>query len=222
MVGLPRTWVYVDGFNLYYGALKGTGHRWLDIAAFCRLLLPRNDVRRIKYFTARVTSRPGSPGGAQRQQTYLRAVATSADVELHFGHYLSHPRRLPLADPGGGVLTVGGRTQFATVLRDEEKGSDVNLAAHLVHDAHRGEFDVAVVVSNDSDLETPITLVRRDLGLVVGVANPHAERRGSRQSVQLARAASFLKPVRAGALARCQFPPTLSDADGVFHRPAEW
>jgi hypothetical protein len=50
----PVTYVYVDGFNLYYGALRGTPHRWLDIGAFCDLLLPKNDVRKVRYFTARV------------------------------------------------------------------------------------------------------------------------------------------------------------------------
>jgi hypothetical protein len=218
----PRTWVYVDGFNLYYGALKRTAYRWLDLAAFCGVLLPKNDVLRIKYFTARVAPRPNKPDTAVRQQTYLRALATLPDVEIYYGHYLSHTCRLPRAAPGGGVLTAGGRTQFAEVIREEEKGSDVNLAAHLIHDAHRGMFDVAVVISNDSDLVTPITLVTRDLGLPVGVANPHAENPRSRQSVQLKLAASFLKPVRASALRKCQFAPTLTDATGSFHRPAGW
>jgi len=212
----------VDGFNLYYGALKGTSHRWLDLVSFCRLLLPRNDVQRIKYFTARVVPRPTKPGTAVRQQTYLRAIATLTEVEIYFGHYLAHAKRLPLAAPGGGVVTLRGRTQFAEVLREEEKGSDVNLASHLIHDAHLGMFDVAVVISNDSDLETPIALVTRELGLSVGVANPHAENRDSRQSVQLRKAASFLKPVRGAALKKCQFPASLTDSAGTFHRPAGW
>lgn len=221
--GRPRTCVYIDGFNLYYGALRGTSFRWLDLDAFCRLLLPKNDVRRIKYFTARVVPRPGKPDTAVRQQTYLRALATLPGVQVYLGHYLSHARRMPLAAPGGGVLRdANGRVLFANVLREEEKGSDVNLAAHLMHDAHRGEFDVAVVITNDSDLATPIELVRRDLGLPVGVVNPHAMSPGSRQSKQLARAASFLKEVRQGGLRKCQFPPVLTDQAGTFIRPASW
>jgi len=49
-----RANVYVDGFNLYYGALKGTPLKWLDIAALCRLLLPGDTINRIRYFTARI------------------------------------------------------------------------------------------------------------------------------------------------------------------------
>lgn len=47
-----KTIVYVDGFNLYYGCLKGTAHKWLDLAQLCRHVLPRNEVTRIKYFRA--------------------------------------------------------------------------------------------------------------------------------------------------------------------------
>ncbi|HEU0014147.1 MAG TPA: NYN domain-containing protein [Longimicrobium sp.] len=212
----------MDGFNFYYGALKGTAHRWLNLGAYCRLLLPRNDVQRIKYFTARVSARVNKPDAPLRQQAYLRALATLPEVELHFGHYLAHVRRLPLVGPGGGPLIHGGRVQFAAVLQEEEKGSDVNLASHLVHDAHHHRFDVAVVVSNDSDLETPIRIVTRELGLPVGVVNPYAEKIPARQSVQLRRVASFLKPVRAGALRKCQFPPVLTDADGTIQKPSAW
>jgi hypothetical protein len=54
--------VYVDGFNLFYGALRGSPHRWLDLGALCSALLPNDEIHRIRYFTARVTSRPGDPG----------------------------------------------------------------------------------------------------------------------------------------------------------------
>jgi hypothetical protein len=219
----PRTSVYIDGFNLYFGALKGTSSRWLDLDAFCRLLLPRNNVRKIKYFTAHVHARPTKPTAAAHQDVYLRALRTLPSVEIYFGHYLSHSRWMPLAAPGGGVMTnAAGKVQFVEVLREEEKGSDVNLASHLIHDAHRGEFEVAVVITNDSDLATPVELVTRDLQLPVGVVNPHAENPRSRQSAQLRQVASFLKPVRAGALRKCQFPNHLQDRDGIIIKPQGW
>jgi hypothetical protein len=91
---------------------------------------------------------------------------------------------------------------------------DVNLAAHLIHDAHRGAFEAAVVISNDSDLTTPIELVTRDLGLPVGVVNPHAMNPDSRQSRQLRRVASFLKEVRPGGFESASFHPCLSMRTG--------
>ena len=56
-----KTSVYVDGFNLYYGAVKDTSYKWLDISRMCQLLLPKHQITRIKYFTARVSARSGDP-----------------------------------------------------------------------------------------------------------------------------------------------------------------
>ena len=116
-----KTIVYVDGFNLYYGALRGTPYKWLDLAMLCRRLLPHNQVQRIKYFTARIQARAGDPDGPSRQDVYLRALRTVPNLEIIYGHFLSNKVRLPLADGSG----------FAEVVKTEEKGSDVNIAAHL-------------------------------------------------------------------------------------------
>ena len=70
-----NTNVYVDAFNLYYGCLRGTPYKWLDLAALCRVMLPKDNIRQIKYFAARVDSRPGDPGQRERQSFYLRALA---------------------------------------------------------------------------------------------------------------------------------------------------
>lgn len=203
--------MYVDGFNLYYGCLKGTPYKWLDLSRLCDLLLPGHDVVRIKYFTAEIHSRPDDPDGPIRQRIYLRALRTTPNLEIVLGHFRVNIVSLPLAAP------PGGKPQFARVVRYEEKGSDVNLAAHLVHDAHLGVFDTAVVVSNDSDLAEALRLVREDLGLPVGLLNPHA-----RPSSALKQHASFYKPIRKGVLQASQFPRVLTDVQGAFTRPRGW
>jgi|PersoiStandDraft_1058852.scaffolds.fasta_scaffold141252_2 uncharacterized LabA/DUF88 family protein len=71
-----------------------------------------------------------------------------------------------------GVNVRGMRPTMVRVLRSEEKGTDVNLAAHLVHDAHRNRFEAAAVISNDSDLKEAVRIVRREVGKVVGVFTP--------------------------------------------------
>lgn len=76
-----ETYVYVDGFNLYYGAVKDTPYKWLDPARLCQnLLKPRDRIRKIKYFTARVSARPSDPGQPQRQDVFLRALRTIPGV----------------------------------------------------------------------------------------------------------------------------------------------
>ena len=64
---------------------------------------------------------------------------------------------MPLANP------QPNGPKFATVVKTEEKGSDVNIATHMVHDAHLGLYDTAVVISNDSDLVEPVKIIRYKL-----------------------------------------------------------
>jgi hypothetical protein len=183
----------------------------VNLRRLSELLLPKNTVVEIKYFTALVTSRPSNPDQSLRQQLYLRALKTVPGVSIHYGHFLTHEVMMPL------VTAPGQRQQYARVVKTEEKGSDVNLATHLLHDAHMGRFDIAVVVSNDSDLLEPIKIVREQLGKKVGLLNPHKN-----PSRALLPHIDFIKAIRAGVLGASQFPPTLTDAHGTFTKPASW
>jgi hypothetical protein len=206
-----RTNVYIDGFNFYYGALRKTPYRWLDVRRLCELLLPRNTVADIKYFTALVSARPSDLDQPVRQQLFLRALRTVPGVSIHLGHFLSHAVTMPL------VVAPGQRQQYVRVWKTEEKGSDVNLATHLLNDAHLGRFDVAVVVSNDSDLLEPIKIVRQQLGKTVGILNPHKN-----PSRALLPHIDFIKPIRSGVLGASQFPNAMRDAVGTFTKPVGW
>ena len=203
-----KTNIYVDGFNFYYGCIKGTPYHWLDLAAMCRLLLPKDEIHRIKYFTAEVTARPNDPDKPQRQQTYWRALRTIPNLEIILGSFLSHEVRMPLAPPASG---------YAQVIRTEEKGSDVNLATHLLVDAFHNDLELAVVVSNDSDLLAPIQIVAREFGKPVGLLNPHKN-----TSVALQPHVLFVKHIRQGVLANSLFPPVMTDSKGAFRKPSRW
>lgn len=203
-----KTIVYVDGFNLYYGAVKGTPYRWLDIAAMCHLLLPHDDILQIKYFTALVHPRSYDPDQRTRQQVFLRALRTIPNLSIFYGSFLSHDVMMPLAPPATG---------YAKVIKTEEKGSDVNLATHLLVDAYDNAFEIAVVVSNDSDLLEPIRLVSHRFKKPVGLLNPQKN-----PSQVLLPQVAFIKQIRAGVLAKSQFPPTLTDAHGSFSKPVSW
>jgi hypothetical protein len=149
-----RTNVYIDGFNLFHGCLKDGPCRWLDLAAFCRSVLPGDAIECIRYFTAVITARPGHPNATQHQLTYLRALATIPNLSIDYGHFLTSKTRMKPVQPVGGHHTV-------EVWKTEEKGSDVNIATRILCDAFDGAFDVAVIVSNDSDLVPPIREIRR-------------------------------------------------------------
>ena len=204
--------VYVDGFNLYYGAVKGTPYKWLDISKMVQLLLPKNQILKIKYFTALVNSRPQDPDQPLRQQMYLRALKTIPNLEIIPGHFLSHEVSMPLAN------CPPGKQQYVKVIKTEEKGSDVNIATHLLHAGYQGLYGIAIVISNDSDLVEAIRIVRNELKKGVIVLNPFK----NTPSQELNKVATFVKPIRQGVLAASQFPSPIKDSNGTFNKPPKW
>jgi hypothetical protein len=206
-----NTYAYVDGFNLYYRALKRTPHKWLNLDSFLTTVYPGNRFTLIRYFTAKVKPHPGDPDQRIRQDIYLRALQTLDNVRIHFGHFTSHQVNLPLA------ASKPGKAKFAKVIKSEEKGSDVNLAAHLVNDAHLGVFDLAIVVTNDSDLVEPIRIVTQQVGLPVGVLNPCDQPAGG-----LKKAATHYRVLRKSVLRKSQFSQSLTDNKGSFSKPRTW
>jgi hypothetical protein len=203
--------VYVDGFNLYYGCVKGTPYKWLNILELCHLSLPAHfQVNRIRYFTARVQPRPSDPQILVRQQTFIRALETLPMLSTHYGNFLESHVRMPLVDPPkSGPMT-------ALVIKTEEKGSDVNLATYLLVDAYEGDFEAAVVITDDSDLAEPIRIVRQRLRRHVTVLSPRGKSR------RLAQVATRFRQIDPKHLATSQFPSTLTDTHGVITKPAKW
>jgi hypothetical protein len=119
---------------------------------------------------------------------------------------------MPLANP------ASGGPKYAKVIKTEEKGSDVNLAAHIINDGHRNAYEVAVLITNDSDLAEPVRIVREELQKPVGVINPHKQH----PSQSLIKFASFVKQIRQGVLSVSQLPPTLADIHGEITKPGSW
>lgn len=208
----PRANIYVDGFNLYYGALKNSPYKWLDLDTLFRTILPSYDIHRIRYFSARISGRAGNPQAPSRQATYLRALRTLPNVSIHLGHFLTSEVFMPLAQP----LLTGQKT--VKVIKTEEKGSDVNLATYLIVDAMRGDCDVAAVVSNDSDLCEPIRIVQQEFNLPVGLLNPHPKPSQALLNLKPA----FVRSIRSGPLSASQFPAQMTDARGKFTKPTVW
>jgi uncharacterized LabA/DUF88 family protein len=207
------TIVYVDGFNLYYGALKRSSLKWLNLDAFARSLLPQEDIKLVRYFTARVSGKidAGAPG---RQNTYLRALGSVPTIEIHFGNFLSNTTRMPLSKPRpNGARTV-------EVIKTEEKGSDVNLASHMLWDAFAGRCDTQVLVSNDSDFCEPLRIAHDELNMRIGVVNPHPK---AHRSKSLNAHADFTKQVTVSALHAGQFPdPVVWVGHKPIFKPPTW
>ena len=112
--------LYIDGFNLYYRALKDTPFGWLDLRKLGQTLFPEDTINKVCYFTTRLHPRPDKPGQAQRQLIYLRALEITAGLEIYYGSFRSGVKRRPLVEPVQGLPT------HVLVRDSEEKGTDVN------------------------------------------------------------------------------------------------
>ncbi|VTR78369.1 NYN domain-containing protein [Cellulomonas hominis] len=242
-----RVGIYIDGFNLYYGARglcgRGTpGWRWLDLRALGQRLVGARSgwqaarVTRVVHCTARISG-ADNPGGQRDQDVYLRALRASGSVdELSMGTYVTRVATAPLAVEGrrgrpeltrpqwplmvrdGTGIPVPDALFMASIARREEKGSDVNVASHLLIDVLSGAVDAAVVVSNDSDLAFPVQHAR---SLVpVGLVNPtRGYPAGRLNGDPLAGAGShWWYQLAPEDLFAAQLPATI----GRITRPASW
>ena len=218
-IGDMRVRVYIDGLNLFYGALQHGPHRWLDLMKLARELKPKDaDLDMVRYFTAAVAGESG-----QRQNVYLRALETLSLVSIHRGTFYHNVDRRPLSTapaPGMGSV-IEGRSDGGTwkalppplpdgdvrvsVENHEEKGSDVNLATYLMFDALTDKIDLAIVVTGDSDLAEPIRLCNAKCGKMVDVVNPHAKHHAFLLR-DVARSYSALDPA---ILAKCHLPKSM-------------
>jgi uncharacterized LabA/DUF88 family protein len=226
-----QTIAYIDAFNLYFGALKPSGCKWLNLESWLDNQFPKNAITRIKYFTARVKPFEGDSGSCQRQDAYLAAISSLSRVDIIEGHYLIKETTAMLASkPASG-------NRYVKIVRSEEKQSDVNIASHLLLDACRDNFEAAIVVSGDGDLSTPIRMVIEEFKKPVVVLNP--QRRSSYHLEQVAtayrgthyrwdrRKGTEIRVrndgIRLGILKASQLAPAITLADGTtIQKPAGW
>ncbi len=197
-----KTIIYIDGFNLYYGVLKDTPYKWLDLYKLSKLLLSNNEIIQIKYFTARVSGHD-----SVKQDIYLRAIKKHIDnVEIIYGHFLTQQIKMKDIDSGNLV----------TVLKTEEKGSDVNLAVHLVNDAAKGRMECAVVISNDSDLFEALRIAKEEYFIKIGIIFP-SNKRISRKLLSIC---DFSKKIRNRVLELSQLPNVIPNS--TIKKPYNW
>jgi 6-hydroxy-3-succinoylpyridine 3-monooxygenase len=195
--------IYVDGFNLYYGALRNSSEKWLDLNQYFRYVRQDDTIKLIRYFTART--------GSSDQESYLQALGTLTNIEVDYGLFKMKRIR----------CRVGcGFTGSKEFLAPEEKGTDVNIALRMLDDAYQGMCERIVLVSGDSDLVPTVKLVKQrfpNIKITVYVPARDAVRGAARE---LRGAADKHLTLPLNLLARSQFAPTLSN--GMIVKPKSW
>ena len=200
-----RVIAYIDGFNLYFGLKAARWKRfyWLNPQALVgHLLKADQELVFTKYFTSRV-SYPREKG--RRQSSYLEALETLNDLRIYYGHFQTNPQR---------CRACGNKEMVPS-----EKMTDVNIAVEMLTDAYQDLFDVALLISADSDLTAPVLAIKSLFPEKrVVVAFPP-----QRHSAQLQRLAHGSLAIGRATLSKSVFPDDVAKADGfVLHRPEEW
>ena len=212
---MKKTIVYIDGFNLYY-RIKHTAYKWLNLQKLSQsyLDLKQHQIIKIKYFTAKVKRKPIDSSNVIRQNIYLRALQTLPDLEIIFGQFKKRQVRGILCDFEDRKYL---KKDSVRVSKWEEKESDVNIASHIISDAYENEYDCAVLMSNDTDLKTPLKYVKKKLKKQVGIISPRRN-----IHIELINSCNFRKAITNKVLERCQFPDKMRDTRGEFFCPTKW
>jgi len=208
-----RVVVYIDGFNLYYGVLKFSKEKWLDIERLFIRLRPHDSIQKIRYFTAL-----SSGGKSQDQLTYLKALATLPLVEITLGRYKSKSIKCRVQIP---ICAVADKDRIFKA--PEEKRTDVNIAVSMLDDAYQNLCDHLIVVSGDSDLVPAVNMVKtrfptKEVTVYVPSRSPV---RGA--AVELRAAADKDRDLPLNLLKLAQLPASMPDGSGGFiAKPATW
>ena len=229
-----RTRVYIDGFNLYYGCLNKTVYKWLDVRTLVQRILSNVPYERegeliahhfvspaIKYFTAPILKPfAKSDDSMSCQRNYYNALIghLGTELEIIYGFYDARPARAHRWEVDKPALEC----DRVEVWKLEEKQSDVALALHAYSDAARNDIDQVVVLTNDSDFEPAMQMIRRDTAAIIGVIAPIEQQRGN-INLQLQKHAHWTRRgILHEEIAQSQLPHTVRLREGVVHKPLSW
>ena len=217
-----RTIVYVDGYNLYYGLLRKSKLKWLDLYALFNdhVLDDKAKLLEVRYYTAPVLGRMSDdPQSTQRQRQYIQALK-----RIHTTGLTVIEGRIVASTPFQRLVTSipeAPHLEKVQVYDFNEKKTDVNLASDMIAGAWTNAYDQAVLCSNDSDLEGALATIRKHhpkirLGLVAPIRGDD-HRKISKDLSVYADWAKILSPVH---LANAQLPERI--AHTALKKPESW
>jgi 6-hydroxy-3-succinoylpyridine 3-monooxygenase len=231
-----RTRLYVDGYNLYYGCLKNTPHKWLDPLALVERILPSVLYEQdgipthsefctpaIKYFTAPILSAfARAEDSVLCQSQYHTALRGQLGRKLRIitGYHDARPARAHAVVEG----KPAGKSPLVDIWKLEEKQSDVALALHAFCDAVLDEIDQVVVMTNDSDFAPAMQMIRQHTSVVLGLIAPVREGDGgSRVNRELNKHAHWTRThILDEEFSESQLPPMVRLKSGAVHKPLSW
>lgn len=205
-----RTIVYVDGFNLYYGCLKRSKHKWLDLEKYFTRLRTDDTLERVYFFTALVNGE-----ARERQITYLEALKSTPKVEVVLGRFKNKDVKCRVQ----GCCHEGERTFSSPA----EKHTDVSIALQMLDDAWADRCDVMILVSGDSDLVPAVRRIRSQFQHMKVIVYVPTLADHQDDSTEIRMVASHHRNLPLNLLEKCQFPAEFDGASGsAIRKPKQW
>lgn len=217
-----KTIVFIDGYNLYYGVVRRTPYKWLDIVRLFQehILLPDTELLEVRYYTAPVLgSLCDDPESPQRQRQYLQALRKLHPEKLTIleGKLVKSTPILRLAEP---ILEAPGLTT-AKVITLTEKKTDVNIASDMLRAVFLGQCEQVVLCSNDSDMEGALKAIRQYCPAIrVGLAPPIANTDYRHICKELKTLSHWVKIPTLEAMAEAQLPNKIPGTS--ITKPGKW
>jgi hypothetical protein len=177
--------VYVDALNLYYGSLRDSPYKWLNLERLFDRLLPDFEVIKIYFFSADLKGRfnPSDPGAPDRQKAYFKALESLSRVQMVKGSFTRQPSEQVLRIRGDSKFSKFLKSKLqavtASVWKIEEKGADVSMGAYLTRDVVLKRADLFLLVTRDSDLAGTLEMLRNEFEAPIGVCFPGNSRSGA-------------------------------------------
>jgi len=201
---MERVIAYIDGYNLYFGLREKGWKRfyWLNLQKLAEQFLKQSQtLMETKYFTA-IVKHPDDK--RRRQQVFLDALQTLPNFSFFYGHFLAD--------------SITCRQCGHTYTTFHEKMTDVNISVELLKDAFQDHFDIALLISADSDLVSPVRTVRQlfPAKRVVSIFPP------GRFSQALKKVSTGVLHIGHVELAKSLFPDEVIKNGIVLRRPSAW
>ena len=214
-----RTIVYIDGSNLYYGLLRDSTDKWLDLMLFVKSLLrDDHEIAMIKYFASRVIDKSSDHHRSARQDKYFDALRNRSCIEVIEGYYREKKERMEASDQVCRECLQSPRPGYVRGFRTTEKLTDVNIATEMLKDAYEQRAEAYVLISGDSDLSRAVRIVRYSVKKPILVFNPQ---RGICN--ELRKYSTLYRNLEIGSTAGCRLPDSFATADGrMIHCPEAW
>jgi 6-hydroxy-3-succinoylpyridine 3-monooxygenase len=182
-----KTRIYIDGYNLYYGCLKRTPYKWLDLSKlFIDHILPSSlneihsyDDLTVKFFTADIVGKAAmSEDSLKDQQAYHRALAFNSNenqLEIIKGYYAINQTRAFKIDENNPKKPPN-ECEYVDVWKLEEKQTDVNIAVESLYDVMTDDtLEQVVFVTNDTDLASVLEKIKSLNKVKIGLVIPTTE-----------------------------------------------